>query len=106
MPMSNRPKPPQSIKPALSLLCLLVMLVAAVPTLADTVLEPGKVITLTFPGLPPTLFALKNPTVSGPTTISIRLPDDYSRERSFPLFVYLHGGWGNKGSEIETPIAI
>ena len=104
--MSERPKLPQRIKPAYSLLCLLVMLAVAMPAFADTVLEPGKVITLTFPNLPPTLFALKNPAVSGPTTISVRLPDNYSKERSFPLFVYLHGGWGNKGSEVETPMAM
>src|SRR5437762_2066395 len=101
LPMSDRPKPPHRMKSAPSLLCLLVLMVAAAPTLADVVLEPGKVITLTFPELPLTLYAMKNPAAPRPPTFSVRLPDNYSRDRSFPLFVYLHGGWGNKGSEVE-----
>src|SRR5437016_5670354 len=73
---------------------------AAPPALADTALTPGQVIRFTFPELPRTLRAMNTPGASGPTSISVRLPDNYSKDRAFPLFVFLHGGQGSIGSEV------
>src|SRR4051812_48880717 len=67
---------------------------------------PGEVIRLGFPELPPTLRAMNDPKASGPTSISVRLPDNYAKDRSFPLLVFLHGGQGSTGSEVDLPMAI
>jgi hypothetical protein len=79
---------------------------AAPPAAADTPLTPGQVIQFTFPKLPRTLRAMNTPGASGPTSISVRLPDNYSRDRAFPLFVFLHGGQGSLGSEVGLPTDI
>jgi hypothetical protein len=79
---------------------------AAAPVVVDTPLAPGQVVRLTFPELPRTLRAAHAPGASGPTAISVRLPDNYSKERAFPLFVFLHGGQGSTGSEVELPMGI
>ena len=86
--------------------CMLLCLGIVPPALADSALMPGQVIQLTFPELPPTLRARNAPGASGPTSISVRLPDNYSKDRSFPLFVFLHGGQGSTGSEVDLPLSI
>jgi hypothetical protein len=52
---------------------------------------------LKFPELPPTLYAMQSGTDS-PTQLCIELPDNYTPERKFPLFVFLYGGHGGPGS--------
>lgn len=94
------------MKTAPLLTWLLFLLCAAPPAGADTALMPGQVIRLAFPELPPTLRAVNDPEARGPTSISVRLPDNYSKERPFPLFVFLHGGQGSTGSEVDLPMAI
>src|SRR4051812_35252038 len=47
---------------------------------AETALAPGQVIRLAFPELSRTLRAANDPAASGPTSISVRLPDNYSRD--------------------------
>lgn len=94
------------MKTAPFLTCLLFLLCAAPPVGAETALMPGQVIKLAFPELPPTLRAVNDPGAKAPTSLSVRLPDNYSKDRSFPLFVFLHGGQGSTGSEVDLPMAI
>ncbi|MCX6910629.1 MAG: hypothetical protein NTY01_21670 [Verrucomicrobia bacterium] len=61
-------------------------------------LKPGAVIQFTFPDLPPTLYAqAKNDPV--PAKLTARLPDNYTPEGRWPLFVFLAGGVGAKGDD-------
>jgi hypothetical protein len=94
------------VRPAAFLVCTLICLSAAQAARADTELKPGQVIQLKFPDLPRSLRAVKDPAAAGPTAISIRLPDNYSKDRSFPLFVFMHGGQGSTGSEVDLPASI
>jgi predicted peptidase len=60
-------------------------------------LKPGTRIILKFPELPQTLYAMQ----SGQEALTqayLALPDNYSLERKFPLFVFLYGGHGGPGA--------
>ena len=75
------------------------LLLAAALAQADGELRPGQVITLTFPELPPTLVAqAKNETA--PPMLTARLPDNYTPEGRWPLFVFIAGGVGSKGGNV------
>lgn len=59
-------------------------------------LKPGTRMILKFPELPQTLYAMQ----SGQEAITqayLALPENYSSERKFPLFVFLYGGHGGPG---------
>lgn len=62
-------------------------------------LRPGQVLHFTFPELPETL-TKKTPHVS------LRLPDNYAPDRSFPLFIFLPGGAGGNGAVDQRQIEI
>lgn len=62
-------------------------------------LRPGQVITLSFPELPPTLAAQAKGEVA-PAMLTARLPDNYTPEGRYPLFVFIAGGLGAKGNEV------
>jgi hypothetical protein len=94
------------MKTAALLASVLFLLGTPAPAEAAPDLAPGKVLRLTFPELPPTLRAVNDPEAKAPTAISVRLPDNYTRDRAFPLFVFLHGGQGSTGSEVDLPMAI
>jgi hypothetical protein len=68
-------------------------------------LGPGRVLTLTFPDLPPSLHGM-NQTPTPVASVSVRLPDDYSPDGSFPLIVFLHGGIGSDGGDLSWPLEI
>ena len=68
---------------------------------AQSDLAPGAVIRLAFPDLPPTFFAQRHD-LDTETAVLVRLPANYSPERSFPLFVYLDGSYGGNGSTHPT----
>jgi hypothetical protein len=56
-------------------------------------LKPGTRMILKFPELPQTLYAMQ----SGQEAVTqayLALPENYSPERKFPLFVFLYGGHG------------
>ena len=76
-------------------------LIALIPALAAAddapTLEPNATITLEFPELPQTLYAMHTET-EDMTRCTVRLPENYSLERDFPLFVWLNGGAGGNGS--------
>ncbi len=83
------------------LLLALITLITLIPALAATddaqPLEPNATFTLEFPELPPTLWSMHTET-EDVTRCTVRLPENYSPERDFPLFVWLNGGAGGKGS--------
>jgi predicted peptidase len=60
-------------------------------------LKPGTRMILKFPELPQTLYAMQ----SGQEAVTqayLALPENYSTERKFPLFVFLYGGHGGPGA--------
>jgi predicted esterase len=73
--------------------------------LGDDEISPGKVVLFSFPGLPPTLYSTNQPNKVA-ADVAVRLPDDYSREKSFPLLVYLQGGDGGDGKDLSHPLSI
>jgi hypothetical protein len=63
---------------------------------ADIKLEPNAKITLEFPGLPETFFS-KTTHQHIPATLSAQLPENYTSNGKFPLFVFLNGADGGPG---------
>lgn len=76
--------------------CLLFCGLAVINAGAAETLKPGGVIQFSFPGLPPTLYsqARTNP---APAMLTAQLPDNYTPEGRWPLFVFVAGGVGSKG---------
>src|SRR5262245_30462544 len=68
-------------------------------------LTPGRTLRLEFPGLPPTYQAMWDSTDDKPA-VSVRLPDDYAADRTFPLFVHLEGGHGGNGANLRVPLQV
>lgn len=71
----------------------------------DLIPEPGKFLRINFPDLPPTLLAMTTGN-DIPTAVSVRLPNDYNADGTFPLYVFLEGGNGGAGSAIGVPMQI
>ncbi|MFM9995770.1 MAG: hypothetical protein ACKVU4_08220 [Phycisphaerales bacterium] len=76
-----------------------------VPRASPPQLEPGQVLRLTFPDLPPTLLAMSQGK-EVEAAVTVRLPDNYTRDGSFPLFVFLNGGDGGEGGNIGVPMQL
>lgn len=66
---------------------------------ATGVLKPGAVLRFEFPELPKTLAGR----VPG---ITVRLPDNYEAGKTFPLFVFLPGGTGGNGANLDRQLEI
>lgn len=79
---------------AMNVACILAGLTIAQ---AQTPLEPGQTKRFNFPDLPRAYDA--------PAACTVRVPDDYTKDRKFPLLVYLEGGRGD-GSNVAVPRAI
>lgn len=60
-------------------------------------LKPGMRMILKFPELPQTLYAMQSGK-EAMTQAYLALPENYSPERKFPLFVFLYGGHGGPGA--------
>lgn len=73
-------------------LCVIGLLAAGT---AAQDLKPGAILNFQFPELPDTLFTMKTGTKVVPQ-MSVRLPDNYTPDRKFPVFVFLHGNPGGK----------
>lgn len=87
-----------AMKPAIVLLTVVLLapplwLRGDEPTARMNELEPGARIILRFPDLPRSLFAMQSGE-EAMTQACLVLPDNYSAERTFPLFVFLYGGHG------------
>ncbi|NPV49128.1 MAG: hypothetical protein HPY69_19465 [Armatimonadetes bacterium] len=61
------------------------------------VLAPGRWFTVTFPEMPPTLFALSTQRTD-PAQMTVFLPRNYDPQRKHPLFIFLNGGDGGNAS--------
>jgi predicted peptidase len=88
-------KPTLTLVTALLLAPLTVLHAADAPAPLD--LKPGTRMILKFPDLPQTLYAMQ----SGQEAVTqayLALPENYSPERKFPLFVFLYGGHGGPGA--------
>ncbi len=75
------------------------------PALGQAALSPGRTLRLEFPELPPTFQAMWDSTDAKPA-VSVRLPDDYTAEGAFPLFVHLEGGHGGNGANLGVPLQV
>jgi hypothetical protein len=80
------------IKVTLCILCALLCHTSAAE------MKPSAVLHFEFPDLPPTLDAMSSGTAQ-PAMMTARLPENYTSEGQFPLFVYLLGGPGGRGEE-------
>lgn len=60
-------------------------------------LKPGMRMILKFPELPQTLHAMQSGQ-EAMTQAYLALPENYSPERKYPLFVFLYGGHGGPGA--------
>jgi predicted peptidase len=85
------------ILPTALLLAPLATLHAADETKPAPDLQPGTRMILKFPELPRTLYAMQSGEET-PTQAYLALPENYSPERKFPLFVFLYGGHGGPGA--------
>jgi len=59
-------------------------------------LEPNATLSFEFPDLPDTL-ATKMTGDKQPARLTAELPENYSSDEKFPLFIFLHGGHGGHG---------
>jgi hypothetical protein len=75
------------------------------PAVAQGTLDPGQILRLELPELPPTMQTMWDSTAGKPA-VSVRLPDDYTRKGSFPLFVHLEGGYGGTGGNLSVPLRV
>lgn len=64
------------------------------------VLAPGKIVTWSFPELPPTLHSIVMETKAVPMA-SVYLPTDYTPDRKFPLVVFASGAQGGSGDTVD-----
>lgn len=90
------------MKPAFTLLAALLLAPLATLHATDdsktaTHLKPGTRMILKFPELPQTLHAMQSGQ-EAVTQACLALPENYSPERKFPLFVFLYGGHGGPGA--------
>lgn len=65
------------------------------PRISD--LKPGARIILKCPELPQTLYAMQSGK-EATTQLYVALPENYSPDRKYPLFVFLYGGHGGPGA--------
>jgi len=72
---------------------------------AQGTLDAGQTLRLEFPELPPTMHAMWDPS-AGTAAVTVRFPDDYTREGSFPLLVHLEGGHGGNGGNLSIPLQV
>ena len=82
---------------------LLVVIFSFAASLPAQELVPGKVAEITFPKetLPKTLYSIVSGGDVSPC-MTVRLPDDYNPEKSYPLLVYLKGRDGGKNGNISV----
>ncbi len=62
----------------------------------DAKLEANAVLSFDFPNLPDTLMTMSSGE-KRPARLTAQLPENYSRDGEFPLFIFLTGGGGGRG---------
>src|SRR5262245_13397068 len=66
---------------------------------ANVKLEPNARWSLDLPELPDTLAPMSSGQKQ-PPRLTVQLPENYSRDGKFPLFVFLNGGDGGRGDSL------
>src|SRR5262245_3718039 len=62
-------------------------------------LEPNATVRLDFSNLPDTLATISSGQKQ-PARLTAQLPENYSRDHKFPLFVFINGGDGGRGDSL------
>ena len=86
-----------------SLLIAMLLSLAAVPALAaDAVrLERNGKLTFEFPELPETFFTQATGEKRA-ALLTAQLPENYTRDGRFPIFLFLNGGSGGRGNDLTA----
>lgn len=71
----------------------------------DAFKQPDSTVILTFDELPPTLFS-QAVERNKPTQAAVYFPENYTREKKFPLLIWLGGGNGGPGTNLKTAKSI
>ena len=74
-----------------------VQVVSAQDVVRNSDLKPGARLILKFPELPQSLYAMQSGK-EATTQLYVALPENYSPDRKYPLFVFLYGGHGGPGA--------
>jgi predicted esterase len=64
-------------------------------------LQPGVQIEFEVPGTPPSFADIRRNTGAQAVRMCIKLPADYSKDKSYPVLVFLSGGDGGGGGELN-----
>lgn len=90
-----------------TIVALTLLLVAgrALAENSPSALRPGATLTIAFPELPPTYYALAQKK-NVPAQMTIFLPTNYDPARKHPLFIFLSGGDGGAGGDPAVARAI
>ena len=78
-----------------------VFALAAVPVRAEVKLQPGVPIEFDVPAAPRSLAQVKRGTQNEAVRMTIKLPAGYQASRSYPVLVFLNGGDGGMGGELN-----
>lgn len=74
---------------------VIICVIFATSCIGAAELKPGEVMNFQFPELPDTLYTMTQGEKVMPQ-MSVRLPDNYTADRKFPVFLFLHGNPGGK----------
>lgn len=87
--------------------CILVSVLFPPGDTAGLELAPGSIIEIPFEGqdLPPTLYRMFTGGEE-PAGLRVRLPDDYSPDRGFPVLVYVPGYHGGPKGNLDNAVSI
>lgn len=88
------------LRPAvMTLLVVMMAASSALPAEPSTKLTPGSTLTVQFPEMPPTFYAVHQKK-NTKAQMTIFLPTNYDPGKRFPLLIFLNGGDGGTGSEL------
>jgi predicted peptidase len=91
-----------------NVILILLMMATITPAMTQESTEwniPGKTHTMEFPELPAPFYTLVRDTVI-PARMSVYLPENFSTDRTFPLFLWFSGGHGGTGANLKLPKTI
>lgn len=86
-------------------IALLVLLPSLILAEEPVKLAPNATLSFEFPGLPETLASMDSGKKQ-PARITARLPENYTADGKYPLFIYLLGGPGGRGEERDLRLGL
>jgi hypothetical protein len=87
------------MKRTIELLAVALAFTGSASALDDVKLQPNQVLRFEFPDLPDTLATMESGR-RAPARLTAQLPDNYSPDGVFPIFVFLSGGAGGRGDTL------